>query len=131
MLAASLEETDALAARLEGIPAVVQAALAATSAEAAAQMMAAARAGAAGLSPVVEGPIIAGDRVTTVILTDPAQKQAAVQGQASGSALQRLLPSRSRAFAAVADPVREAARVAEVELASAALDAVTAWMDRQ
>ena len=110
MLAVSLTGADELGVRLEGLPASVQAAIAAKSAALAGQLLELVRAklnggvlqsrtGALAASVGVEGPAIDADQVVTTLFAGADLKYAAIQEYGGVTAPHDILPDRAKALA--------------------------------
>jgi phage gpG-like protein len=110
MLTVTLVGDDALAERLEDLPAVVLAAVAARSASLADQLLARVharlggevlqpRSGALDASVGVDGPALAGDQVVTRLFAGADLKYAAIQEYGGVTGPHEILPSRAKALA--------------------------------
>ena len=122
MLSVTLTGADALDARLDGLAPAVIAAVAATSAVLADQLLVLVRqklggavlqprSGALAASIGVDGPTIAGDSVVTTVFSRGDLKYAAIQEYGGVTAPHEILPSRAKALAFLAGGERVFARV--------------------
>jgi len=113
MLSVTLTGADELAGRLDDVPAVVTAAIAAKSAALADQLLGLvrqklsggvlqSRSGALAGSVGVDGPTIAGDRVVTRLFAGGDLKYAAIQEYGGVTSPHDILPSRAKALAFLA-----------------------------
>jgi phage gpG-like protein len=113
MLSVTLRGGEALAARLDGLPGAVRAAIAAKSAGLADQLLALARrkaggevlrprSGALAASICLGGPAVEGERVVTRIYSGGDLKYAAIQEYGGATSPHDILPSRAKALAFVA-----------------------------
>jgi phage gpG-like protein len=112
MLSVTLTGAEALDARLDGLPPSVVAAIAATSAALAGQLLGLIgrklgggvlqpRSGALAASIGVDGPAISGDHVVTTVFSGGDLKYAAIQEYGGVTGPHDILPSRARALAFV------------------------------
>jgi hypothetical protein len=122
MLSVTLTGADALGAKLDGLPPVVLAAIAAKTAALADQLLGLVRqklggavlkprSGALAASIGVDGPTIADDRVVTTLFSRGELKYAAIQEYGGVTAPHEILPSRARALAFVASGEHVFARI--------------------
>jgi phage gpG-like protein len=112
MLTVTLTGADKLGAKLDGLPAVVLAAIAARSASLADQLLGLvrqklsgavlkSRTGALAASIGVDGPTITGDVVVTTVFSGGDLKYAAIQEYGGVTSPHDILPSRAKALAFV------------------------------
>jgi len=122
MLTVTLTGADDLGARLDGLPPVVLAAIAAKSADLADQLLTRirqklggevlkSRTGALAASIGVEGPDIVGDKVVTTVFSGGDLKYAAIQEYGGVTRPHDILPSRAKALAFMAGGEQVFARI--------------------
>lgn len=113
MLTVTLTGADELAARLDGVPAAVTAAIAARSAALADQLLGLvrqklsggvlqSRTGALAGSIGVDGPTVTGDQIVTRLFAGGGLKYAAIQEYGGVTSPHDILPSRAKALAFMA-----------------------------